>query len=306
MSNFLTEDKELKKILSKNKSSTVEILEQSIIIPPFSKQYEKIHIPSRFLQVVATHIVAPYLKENIDYKPPMYLAIKGVPGEGKTAQAIATGTQKGFYVFYISASTLSGSHEDEAKQKLELIYQKACEYSKKTPTTIVIDDFHKSIVNDDDNKKKTINTDLLTGYMMNLAEHNGRLQIPIILTANSLVNVYAPLLRVGRTDIFEWKPTYEEKKDIVFFILSSFVLENNKKRFEKFFDIFCNESIAFFVQLKNQWRKSVLGDLIKSVKIIDSNSLLKINNAILSSQQHLTYSTLTSIAYSVKEERGGL
>ena len=103
---------------------------------------------------------------------------------------------------------------------------------------------------------------------MNLAEHNGRLQIPIILTANSLVNVYAPLLRVGRTDIFEWKPTYEEKKDIVFFILSSFVLENNKKRFEKFFDIFCNESIAFFVQLKIQWRKSVLGDLIKSLKII--------------------------------------
>lgn len=306
MNNFLTENNEVFNAISNNKSTAVEILEQAIIVPPFCADYEKIYVLSRFEEIVATHIIALYLEKGMDYKPPMYLAIMGEPGEGKTAQAIATCTQRGVYVFYISASALSGSHEEEASQKLELVYKKACEYRKKNPVAIVIDDFHKSIVNDDDNKKRTINTDLLTGYMMNLAEHNGKLQIPIILTANNLSDVYAPLLRAGRADIFEWKPTIEEKREVVFNILSSFVYDNSKKEFDKFFYTFSKENIAFFSQLRNQWRKAVMKKLIKDIHRIDDSSLLRMNNAVLSSQRHLTYAALTSIACSFKEERGGL
>ena len=98
---------------------------------------------------------------------------------------------------------------------------------------IIIDDFHKSIANEDPNKRKAITSDVLTSYMMNLAEHNRSIRIPIIFTANELGDIYPPLIRIGRADIFHWSPTESEKRDIVRYILSSFV--NNHQVIDHFF-----------------------------------------------------------------------
>lgn len=302
MNQLLTEDEEVIKTISHYSSTNFD--ESLLEIPPFSKNYEDIFVPKRFSDAVVCHVIAPYLEGNTYYKPPIYLAIKGAPGEGKTAQAIATCTQRGIYVLYVSASTLSGSHENEAKEKLQKIYNHALQVRKKALTTIVIDDFHKGIVNEDENIKRTINTDILIGYMMNIAEYNGIVHIPIILTANDLSKVYAPLLRTGRADVFFWEPKPEEKREIVFKILYPFIPTENDKEFDKFYKKFQCKNVAFFSQLKNQWRKKVLKEAIQHTTTYDEVTLGRINHFVNSFEKKLSYAELTNIAESLIAERG--
>lgn len=304
MNKFLFEDKQVNESISYSSSSCYELNELMLLIPPHSEEYEKIFVSKRFMENVACHIIAPYLKQDKNYKPPIYLAINGAPGEGKTAQAIATCTQKGFYVIYISASSLSGSHENEAKEKFQKIYKYAMELIHENLVAIIIDDFHKGIVNEDENIKKTINTNVLIGYMMNLAEHNGSFHIPIILTANDLSNVYAPLLRIGRANIFSWDPFPNEKKEIIFSIISSFVTERDNIKFEKFYKKYCKQNIAFFAQLKNQWRKNILKEQIQNISTVDQLSIQRLESFIITYKNEITYKALNSVADSLIKERG--
>lgn len=304
MNTLLTGDAEVKKAISCYNS--INLNDLMLVIPPHCKEYKNIFVPQRFEDTVVCHVIAPYLERRECYKPPIYLAIKGAAGEGKTAQTIATCTQKGFYVIYVSASSLSGSHENEAKEKLQKIYNYALELRTKELVAIVIDDFHKGIVSEDDNVKRTINTDVLIGYMMNIAEHNGIVHIPIILTANDLTKIYAPLLRTGRADVFLWEPKAEEKRDIAYKILCAFVGEESEQEFNNFYNKFCNENIAFFAQLQNQWRKELLKEAIHKISIFNEASITRINNFVALSEPKLTYAELIPIAESVIKERGDL
>lgn len=301
MNKFLLEDRKVNESISH--VTHYKLNELMLLIPPYSEDYKKIFVPKRFMENVTFHIIAPYLKDR-DYKPPIYLAIYGAPGEGKTSQAIATCTQKGFYVIYISASSLSGSHENEAKEKFQKIYDYAVELMHKNLVAIIIDDFHKGIVNDDENTKKTINTNVLIGYMMNLAEHNGTIHIPIILTANELSNVYAPLLRIGRADIFLWNPFPNEKKEIIYSIISSFVAERDNNKFEKFYKKYSNQNIAFFAQLKNQWRKNIIKDQLQKINTFNKLNLSRLDSFIISNKNEITYNVLNDVADLLIKERG--
>ncbi len=301
MNKFLSGDNSIDKAISYYNS--MDINRFMLRIPAFSKHYENILVPRRFMETIVCHAIAPYLDEDDEYKPPVYLAIQGSPGEGKTAQSIAACTQKGFDVIYVSASSLSGSHENEAREKLQKIYDYALQASRERMAVIVIDDFHKGIVNEDKNIKKTINSDVLVGYMMNIAEYNASCHIPIILTANDLSDIYAPLLRIGRADIFLWEPGPEEKREVVFNILS-FVSEKNEDQLELFYQKYQNENIAFFAQLKNQWRKGLLKTLICDITSFHEKNVKEINQKIKSSKDQLTYAELTVLADSLVRERG--
>ncbi len=301
MNEYLTEDNNINAILKSKEPIALNDL--IYVIPPYSENYKNIFVPQRFEDTIICHIISLYLSQDAYYNPPIYLAIKGDAGEGKTAQTIATCTQKGCFVIYISASVLSGSHENEAKEKLQKIYDYALQLRMKNLTAIVIDDFHKGIVNEDVNIKKTINTNILIGYMMNLAEHNGSAHVPIILTANDLSNVYAPLLRNGRADLFLWKPSFDEKRDIVHHILSSFISEKDESAFNKFFKKYSNQNVAFFSQLKNAWRKELLKQLIHKVPNFDNTNLIRINSLINSYKLELTYADLNKLADTILKER---
>ena len=302
MNNFLVEDKKISDTITH--SNYYELNDLMLLIPPYSEDYKNIFVPKRFMDNVVCHIIAPYLKQDNNYKPPIYLAIKGDPGKGKTAQAIATCTQKGFYVIYISASSLSGSHENEAKEKFQKIYNYAVHLSNNNLVAIIIDDFHKGIINDNENVKKTINSNILIGHMMNLAEHNGSIHIPIILTANELSNIYAPLLRIGRADIFLWKPFPDERREVVFSIISSFIAEKDDNKFEQFYKKYSNQNIAFFAQLKNQWRKNLLKEQLQKIETFNQLNLSRIDSFINSYKNEITYNVLNSVAESLIKQRG--
>ena len=301
MTNFLLDDAGVRNVM--NKGNNTNFSELALVIDAFSSDYAQIYIPPRFSKKVVAHVVAPYLNNENAYKPPLYLAIKGEPGEGKTVQTISSCVQKGFSVVYVSASNLSGSHEDEAKEKIKAIYEMAITMRSQKLTAIVIDDFHKGIVNEDSNKKKTINTDVLTGYMMNLAEHNGNIHVPIILTANDLGYVYAPLLRVGRADVFEWIPTEDEKRDVVKSILIPFI-KNDDANFDRFFKKIKKENIAFFAQLKNYWRNKIIQESLATVQTLDFNIIMQMDHQLSSVNANLTYDYLYVLSQEMKKERG--
>ncbi len=297
--NYLLEDDEVKKYMEASREKDLSFV---IEILPYSNNYGDVIVPERFREEILCHIISPYIRGNEYYKSPIYLVITGEAGEGKTSQTIATCTKNGFYVLYVSASALSGSHENEAKNNLLNVYNKALQYKKdKKKVVILIDDFHKGIINEDDNIKKTINSNILTSYMMNIAEYNGTEHIPIILTANDLTKIYAPLLRAGRADIFKWSPNRDEKKEIVKNILKSLVEKNDDKEFNAFFNKFYNENIAFFSQLKNQKKKELIKEFIKGKEPIDEKCMEDLNNIGIKKVE--SYSDLISIARDFKMRR---
>ena len=301
MNEFLTGSKEVNKYVSDTQK---EINKLGLLIPPYSDLYENMRVAERLSDEVVSHVIALSIDMDKAYKPPIYLAIQGEPGEGKTTQAIAACTQRGFYVIYVSASELSGSHENDAKDKLQHIYNYAKRLREKNIVAIVIDDFHQGIINNDDNIKKTINTNILTGFMMNIAEQNGEYQIPIILTANSLSNIYEPLLRIGRADIFYWEPNIEEKREIVKSILGKYVKTSRMNDFEHFYYKYRHNNIAFFSQIENQYRKNIIKKMVKECSYFNSDKLNSISQKVCQYKGKITYSEIDKIASDILKDRG--
>lgn len=240
--------------------------------------YQNLYIPESFSKIVLTHIISLYMNNNHYYNPPMYLAIEGTPGEGKTVQTIGTCVRHKINILYVSASQLSGSHERDSIEIMNDIYQSAIRLKRNNKiVAILIDDFHLGNAIDDDNIKRTINSSLLTGYLMNLADNNQIDKIPIILTGNDYSKIYAPLLRAGRADRFMWMPSFFEKKCIVENIFKDFVCYRQKD-YDKFFNKYSYLSIAEFSQLKNEFRKKILFESISNHAMINIKSISDIQS----------------------------
>lgn len=275
----------------------------TLITATNNNSYSKITVPDQFKKKVLTHVISHYLEDNSFFLPPIFLAIEGPAGEGKTSQTIASLTQRDIDVVYVSGSNLSGSHESEASDIMMDIYNFAKSRRKNnTSICIVIDDFHMSIINQDDNIKKTINSNLLTGFFMNLTNVSPDNTVPIILTGNDFSQVYAPLLRSGRADIFRWNPDYNTKFDIVQKILEPIIINFNSRDFKKFFDQFQAESIADFTQLKNDCRKKHVWEIIKNENKLNFSSINRINSQLSSSIRKVSFEELRNMAIQRSKE----
>lgn len=280
----------------------------TIITAENNYSYQAILVPVEFEEKVLVHVVSHYIANNHFFEPPLYLAIEGPAGEGKTSQTIAALTQRNIDVVYVSASKLSGNHEKEALQLMEIVYSAAKNLAnQKRCVAIVIDDFHMGIINQDENVKKTINTSLLTGFMMNLVDSTTECKIPIILTGNDFSNVYAPLLRSGRADHFKWIPSEETKYQIIKHILNP-IVDLSEYEFSKFFKEYKNGTISDFAQIKNSYRKKYLWDIIRDTRDLGLNNLNRLQGLTEREMQRITYKELCNLAdarISRKQNREG-
>lgn len=273
-----------------------------ILIEPNNYQYSFIKTSNIFEHNVLTHIVSLYLPDNHYFQAPMFLAIEGRAGEGKTTQTIATCSQHGIYIIYISASELSGAHEKDSINVMKKIYSAAIGLRNSGKVVaILIDDFHMGNATTDENVRKTINSNLLTGHLMNLAENNNKIKIPIILTGNDFSKTYAPLLRSGRADKFEWNPNYEEKKEIVKTIFYRFA-NISEQEFNELFDKYANNSISDFYQLINEYRKILFSEYITKFDIIDKDAIYTISQIVKQHQEKINYDLLNQLADSRMKE----
>ncbi|HHZ06999.1 MAG TPA: AAA family ATPase [Clostridiales bacterium] len=258
--------------------------------------YSSLCVPETFSREVLLHVISLYLPNNTFFVPPMFLAIEGEPGEGKTVQTIATCIQHGIDILYISASQLSGAQEGDSIEIMDKIYAAALAMRQSTKrVALLIDDFHLGSAIYDKNVTCSINSNLLTGYLMNLADDNTKAKVPIILTGNDYSKVYAPLLRSGRADKFIWAPGYEEKKLIIKNIFSTFVQEDSDE-FDKFFDKYSSGNVADFSQLKNDYRKFVMNKFIGGMTIFDNESLETISENLNKYNKKVDYVILEELA----------
>ncbi|OUO73130.1 AAA family ATPase [Anaeromassilibacillus sp. An250] len=270
----------------------------------YSKAYDNMFIPERFMRRVTDHIILNYLEDNHFFQPPLYLVIEGSPGQGKTMQTIAACNKKGIAVKYISASQLSGKKEGESREALQKVYNEALEllYSGIYPC-ILIDDFHMGNATTDEKVNKTINSNLLIGYMMNLAEAIPKQRIPIILTGNDFSKVYPALIRDGRADIFFWEPTSDEKYETVKSLYGSILLDRDTGNFKKFFLKYQDCNVAFFAQLINDLRRKQLSDQIAQIDSVSTTSIKYLSQSIRMHLDKITLSQLDELATQRKKDR---
>lgn len=185
-------------------------------------------IPERFRRRVLTHAIAV----SVFNSHPMLLAIQGPPGDGKSYQTSEALKESNFEVFRISSSLLSGRLEGASVEGVKSLYRRAGDYQATKPSALpalILEDFDMSPASQHGDSRYTVNSQLLAGYLMNLADDVGsadvktRSRYPIFLTGNDFTFLHGPLVRPGRADFFTWQPNLDERGQIVHSILSEYL-----------------------------------------------------------------------------------
>lgn len=234
----------------------------SIISRP---RYPSAVINDFFNNSIVLHVIKNYFKVYEDDLSPLYLGIQGPKGMGKTYQTIESCTRQGYVVVLASGTELSGGYEGDSVKKARQLYEfalKTLESTNGRPVVIVIDDFHLSNVSLYSDVKATINSQLLTGFLMNL--HDNHLiidstakRIPIILIGNDFTQVHSPLTRHGRMNIKTWNPVNETKIEILYNILNQ-IGDFSKSEVKSFHNSYNDQSIAFFSSLRQDYLDALI------------------------------------------------
>ena len=238
------------------------------IIIPKGRPAEGVWIPDNFQNAILLHIVKNYIP---GLNPPLILATQGRKGEGKSFQSREVCSRMGVYIVPISGSLLSGSYEKEAVEILQRAYVYASLVRDKVRrmTVLLIDDFDLSVASTFEGRRYTVNTQLLSGFIMNLADDptkcgNRRTnRIPIIVTGNDFTSLHSPLIRHGRVNFFDWEPSLEQKKRIVSAIFGPMLLPSRNHSLDSLVEAYANEPISFFASLRDDLVDDIILRTIK-------------------------------------------
>lgn len=264
-----------------------DFIPEEITYDKVNRNAQKIYLSDIFEQTILLHIIGNYLDKPIC---PRFLAIEGAMGEGKSVQTLYTCLSNDIHVYYFSGAELSGGLEAESREKLEKTYNYLKNHMLEGEFyVIIIDDFHLSVASTYEKTTNTVNSQLLTGYLMELADETkvkeGK-RIPIILIANNFENLHSPLMRDGRMDFFRWEPKDEEKKLLIKRIYSNFIQKIEVKKFEKFITTYIKEPISFFSEIlyevykadiKHELAKKNYGTLNDVINVLNKKYKTKIS-----------------------------
>ena len=189
-------------------------------------------IPPRFQEKVVFHITKNNLEDLTDYFPqvPLVLGIFGGKGEGKSFLTELVLKRLGAEAIVMSAGELEDEIAGRPAKLIRERYRKAADMSKVRGklTALVINDIDAGVGTHADTQN-TVNTQMVVGTLMNLCDNPKRVsvgqdwqgkdiirRVPIIVTANDLNTIYAPLLRDGRMEKFYWKPDEEDMFNMIY------------------------------------------------------------------------------------------
>jgi ribulose bisphosphate carboxylase small subunit len=186
------------------------------------------YIAPTFLDKLAVHITKNYL-DLPQVKVPLILGVHGRKGEGKSFQCDLVFQRMGIEVVYMSAGELESPDAGDPARLIRLRYREAGELVKirGKMAVLMINDIDAGIGRVDGMTQYTVNTQLVHGTLMNIADNPTNVQlpgnynneatvrIPIIVTGNDFSTLYAPLVRDGRMEKYYWEPTARDRIGIV-------------------------------------------------------------------------------------------
>jgi ribulose bisphosphate carboxylase small subunit len=234
------------------------------------------YISPRFLDKLSVHITKNYLTlPNV--KVPLILGVHGRKGEGKSFQCDLVFERMGVEAVYMSAGELESPDAGDPARLIRLRYREAGELVKVRGkmAVLLINDFDAGAGRVDQFTQYTVNTQLVHGTLMNIADNPTNVQlpgsydaeptqrIPIILTGNDFSTLYAPLTRDGRMEKFFWEPDRDDRIGIVSGIFE--VDHVARGDVERLVDEFPNQSIDFFGALRSRLYDEQVRQLIEDV-----------------------------------------
>ncbi len=247
------------------------------------------YIAPRFLEKLSVHITKNYLTlPNV--KVPLILGVHGRKGEGKSFQCDLVFERMGVEVVYMSAGELESPDAGDPARLIRLRYREAAELVKVRGkmAVLMINDIDAGAGRVDQYTQYTVNTQLVHGTLMNIADNPTNVQlpgsydseptkrIPIIVTGNDFATLYAPLTRDGRMDKFYWEPDRDDRVGIVSGIFQ--VDQVGRGEVEKLVDTFPNQAIDFFGALRSRLYDEQVRRLIEEVGV-DRISKRVVNSA---------------------------
>ena len=155
--------------------------------------------------------------------------------------------------------------------RLESAYRLAAAVGDATEcmTALLVDDFDLSVASTFDGVRVTVNTQLLSGFLMNLADdptHCGQHElrrVPIILTGNNFTALYGPLTRHGRMNFYEWKPNLDERKAMVAAMFKGVLTSVDELYLlDELVEAYRHQPLSFFAALKDDVANEAVLELL--------------------------------------------
>lgn len=230
--------------------------------------------PERFFRRVALHVARNLLcgpEGTLNHlKVPLILGVWGHKGCGKTFNVELALKRINCHPIVISAGELEDPVAGQPGQLLRERYLEAARAIQRTGelTCLVIQDLDAGVGNFR-NTDRTVNTQNVQGSLMALCDAPSQVsvgfqwevtpealpRVPIIITANDLSTVYAPLVRDGRMCKFYWEPTREE---LVHMLAGLFDGDVSSSDCGHLVDTFPHQPLDFFQALaSNLWDDAV-------------------------------------------------
>ena len=219
-------------------------------------------ISNRFIVEVQAHLAGNYLQIE---KYPVILAIFGPSGMGKTYQLRFILESLNVEVFSVNSSDLESQYAGLPAKILKEQYLNASyNIAEGKPSALVIDDIDTT-VGEWEKNTGTVNHQSILAFLMHIADNPcyietiGKIErVPIFVTGNRFDLLYEPLRRPGRTRLFYWSPTYEEKLIILGEIFY------NQKIAKAALSVYPDHSIAFFSDLFSYQCSAELSSLVNN------------------------------------------
>jgi hypothetical protein len=179
------------------------------------------------------------------------------------------------YVVPLSGSALAGREERAAVERLESAYRFAAAVGDATEclVALLIDDFDLSVASAFDGVRVTVNTQLLSGIVMNLADDPNRCgqhevrRVPIILTGNNFTALYGPLTRHGRMNFYAWKPSLSERKAMVAAMFKGLMDDDERVALDELVEAYRHQPLSFFAALRDDVANKAIEDLLCEPKL---------------------------------------
>ena len=263
---------------------------------------DTIVINSDFAKVVESHIYGNLLIE--DTSSPLILGIFGPPGEGKTFQVEKVCQSLGVKTVIISPAEMESENAGQPGDLLRSKYLKIGGFEALyEPSVLIINDIDTVIGDWGEMVQYTVNRQVVFAQLMAFCAFPNKVsdkicrRVPIILTGNNPATMYGPLLRAGRMRLMEWKPTLDEKTEII----SGIFPHIPKGKLRNTISKYSNEPISFWSDIKAFYWEEKLSEWIQAQNRQSLINNLKDEKRIKTVPMEIDVSTLENLAQRLKE-----